>query len=454
MLSDPFKVLHELRARYGDVVSVAGLGVPNTYFVFAPEGVQQMFRDNAPNYVRGQNFRNVAKVVGNGIVVSEGEFWRRQRKQVQPALARPVVQTQVDAMVDVISGMLARWEGYAARGACFDVAAEMRDVTRRITLKVMLGIDEDTEASDISRTWEQVYDALTYFTTRPWQPPLEAPLPRFRQFRRAMAALDARIYQKIAEHRRDPHAAGDLVRALLAARDPESGRPMTERQLRDELVTVSSAGFDTAAVTLAWTCYLLSQHPWAAHAIAREADAVFGERKPCADDIPQLTFTRQVVNESMRMYPAAWVLTRTCVAADELCGYAIPAGAMTITSAWVVHYHPGHWERPEQFLPERFDKQSSANRSRFAFFPFGDGPRKCPGDSFALAEITAAVALLCQRFVLRMKPGHPVALEPSFTLRPRHGLVMRAEQRAPRPHSVARTRPRAQEVPEPIRSLP
>ncbi|MFV8755918.1 cytochrome P450 [Nannocystaceae bacterium ST9] len=429
MVRDVFSTLLDLRGRYGDVVDLNRVGVRNVYFVFGPEGVQRMFRDNSANYVRGANFRNVAKVVGNGIVVSEGEFWRRQRKQVSAALTRSVVDTQVDAMVEVIGQMIDTWHGFAATGEWFDVAQQMREVTRRITLKVMLGIDEDEEATNISRTWEQVYDALTYFTTRPWQPPLSLPIPRFETFRRAMDAFDERIFQKIAEHRIDPAAKGDLVRFLLAARDPSTGRPMTERQLRDELVTVSSAGFDTAAVTLAWTCMLLAQHPWAAHKIMQEANEVLGDRHPTASDVPNLVFTRMVIHESMRMYPAAWVLTRTCVEEDELCGYRIPAGAMTITSAWVVHRHPGHWDRPEQFWPERFSRDQVRDRSRFAFFPFGDGPRKCPGEPFALAEITAAIALICQRFVLRLKPDHPIELEPSFTLRPRHGLLMRAERR-------------------------
>ncbi|PRQ06474.1 cytochrome P450 [Enhygromyxa salina] len=430
MARDVFPTMLDLRARYGDVIDLSGVGARNVFFVFGPEGVQRMFRDNSANFVRGANFRNVANVVGNGIVVSEGEFWVRQRKQVSAALTRSVVHTQVDRMVEVIAQMIEVLDGFAVRGEWFDVAHQMREVTRRITLKVMLGIDEDEETTNISKTWEQVYDALTYFTTRPWQPPLSLPIPRYRAFRQAMDAFDERIFQKIAEHRINPKAKGDLVRFLLNAHDPASGRPMTERQLRDELVTVTSAGFDTAAVTLAWTCMLLAQNPWAGHRIAQEANEVLGDRLPTREDISKLTFTRLVIHESMRMYPAAWVLTRTCVEEDELCGYRIPAGAMTITSAWVVHRHPGHWERPDQFWPERFTKENSKGRPRASFFPFGDGPRKCPGEPFALAEITAAIALMCQRFVLRLKPDHPIELEPSFTLRPRHGLIMQLERRA------------------------
>ena len=286
LVRSPFDEMQSLRERYGDVVALPDLGSAKTCFVFGPDGVERMFRDNSKNYVRGANFRGVSKVVGNGIVASEGEFWRRQRKQVQPALSKGVVATQVESMVAIIAATLDAWEERADSGDWVDIAHQMRLVTRKITLKVMLGIDEENEANDISRSWEEVYDALTYFTTRPWQLPTRVPTPRNRAFKTAMAALDQRIYEKIAEHQRDPEAAGDLVRALLAARDPISGRPMTQRQLRDELVTVSSAGFDTAAVTLAWTAYLLSQHPWAAHRVAAEADEVFGDRLPTVEDLP------------------------------------------------------------------------------------------------------------------------------------------------------------------------
>ncbi len=429
LFRDPFKVLVELRETYGDVVSIERFGVPKTFFIAHPDGIKRIFYDNNKNYVRGANFRNVENVVGYGIVVSEGDFWRRQRKQVQPALALSVVNTQVDAMGVVVESMLKRWNKHA--GGWLDIAEEMREVTRRVALKIMLGIDLEKETAELSKTWEQMYDALTEFTTNPWKVPLSIPTPWNRHFQRVIGELNRRVYEVIGEHRRSPDAPGDLVRALIAARDPVSGKPMTERQLRDELVTVVSAGFDTSAVTLGWTWYLLSQHPWAERKLAEEVRQVIGDRRPTAAELMELKYTKMVLQESMRLFPAAWVLTRTSVADDEICGHKIPGGSMIVTSAYVTHRHPDVWENPEVFDPERFSRERSANRSRFAFFPFGDGPRKCPGEHFSLAEMLSVLAMVSQRYRLHMKPDHPIELEPSFTLRAKHGLPMRLEPKAP-----------------------
>jgi cytochrome P450 len=239
------------------------------------------------------------------------------------------------------------------------------------------------------------------------------------------------VLQSIAERRRDGADRGDLLSMLLATRDEETGEGMTDRQLRDEVMTLMLAGHETTAMTLSWTLYLLSLHPAARRALQDEVDRVLAGRPPGTDDLPQLPYTRAVIEEAMRLYPPAWAVTRSVTAADEVDGFLIPAGSMTMLSPYATHRDPSLWQNPEGFDPDRFHATQDVDlpRPRYAYFPFGGGPHLCIGAGFAMMEAQILLATLVQRLRLDLVPGLPIELEPLVTLRPRHGIPMTVHPR-------------------------
>ncbi len=255
-------------------------------------------------------------------------------------------------------------------------------------------------------------------------PPLWIPTPRNLAFKRARAELDRVVYDIIASRRRRHAPKGDLLDMLLAAREQGSGEGMTDRQLRDEVMTLLLAGHETTATTLTWTWYLLSKHPGAARKLRAELDVVLGGRLPGVGDLPALEYTQRVVRESMRLYPPVWVISRTAIEEDEIGGYTIPAGSILLLSQYAMHRHPDFWENPEGFDPDRFSPERSEGRHRYAYFPFGGGPRLCIGANLAMLETELILAILAQRYRLELLPGHPVEPEPLITLRPRYGMKM------------------------------
>jgi len=259
--------------------------------------------------------------------------------------------------------------------------------------------------------------------------PERIPTPRNRRFLVARRKLDEAVYRLIAGRRRSGEDTGDLLSMLLAARDEETGEGMSDRQLRDEVVTILIAGYETTADALAWTWYLLGTHPEAGARLHAELAAVLAGRVPAVEDLPQLPYTRMVLQEAMRLYPPAWGLLRQAREDDEIRGYRIPARARIVISQYVVHRHPGFWEEPEQFDPERFAPGRAASRPPFAYFPFGGGQRMCIGNNFAMMEAQLILATVAQRYRLDLVPGHPVEPEPLITLRPRHGVLVTLHDR-------------------------
>jgi cytochrome P450 len=232
----------------------------------------------------------------------------------------------------------------------------------------------------------------------------------------------------IADHRRHGQDRGDLLSLLLAARDEDTGEAMSDKQVRDEALTLILAGHETTANALAWTWYLLSQNPEVEQKLHAELAAVLDGRAPTVADLPNLRYTSMVIDESMRLYPPAWSVGRSPIADDEILGFQIPKGSSLMLSQWLTHRHPDFWENPERFDPDRFSPERSANRPRYAYFPFGGGPRQCIGNVFALTEANLILAAVAQKFRLRMVPGHRVELQPLVTLRPRYGLKMTVDQ--------------------------
>jgi cytochrome P450 len=324
--------------------------------------------------------------------------------------------------------MVDRWAARAAPAPGqpdrTDVTPEFLRVTLRILGLSMFGIDLSNDAEAIGRAVTVVLEATRSSITSILEIPRFIPTPANRRFLEALATIDRVTLGLIAERRAGGAAKDDLLSMLLDARDEETGEGMTDRQLRDELVTILGAGHETTSMALSWTAVLLSRHPDVRRKLEAELDVVLAGRAPEFSDIPKLQYTRMVIEESMRLYPPAWIVGRNAIDDDEIGGYHVPAGSLVFVSAWVTHRHPGLWDNPEGFDPERFAPGADEGRPRYAYFPFGGGPHLCIGNSFAMMEATLVLATVAQRFHMDLVPGHPVELEPLITIRPRHGVMV------------------------------
>src|SRR5258707_3735020 len=282
---------------------------------------------------------------------------------------------------------------------------------------------EHQETSTVGPAVTTVLELFGDYVFRPF-PPLGIPTPRNRRMQLAIRALDQMVYRMIAERRMLQTDTGDLLSMLLLAEDEETGQGMNDRQVRDEILTLLLAGHETTANTLTWTWYLLSEYPEVERRLHAELNEVLGGRVPTVEDLPDLKYTRMVLEEALRLYPPAPLLSRKAIAADELQGYPIAANSMIMISPYATHRHPAFWEEPERFDPERFTPERSAARPAYAYFPFGGGPRICIGNHFAMMEAQLILSTVAQRYQLRLIPGHPVEPQMVVTLRPRYGLPM------------------------------
>lgn len=411
-----------LRAARGGNVARIDLASERFYLLSHPEHVRHVLQENPRNYVKG--YDKVAVLLGNGLVMSEGSFWRRQRRLMQPAFHRRRLAGFAEVMVGETAAMLDGWEVRASTGRPLDIAMEMRLLTQRIIVKTMFGTDVGEEGERIARAFETALRGIdTRFVIPLWMTRL--PLPANRRFERALSTIDEAVHRIIRERRRRGREDGDdLLGMLMKARDEETGEGMSDRQIRDEVTTIYLAGHETTAVTLAWAWYLLSKSPDVARGVREEVRRVIGDRMPGIDYLKDLTYTRAVLDETLRLYPAAWLISRKAVGEDEIGSYRIPAGQTLFLSPYVTHRREDLWPNPEGFDPDRFFSGNGDGRPRFAYFPFGGGPRLCIGNNFALMEATLVVATVMQRYHLDLVPGRAVEPKPKGTLRPHPGVWM------------------------------
>lgn len=425
--SDPPGFLLDFHRQHGDVCRLR-VGPFLFHSLAHPNHIKHVLLDQQKNYPRSWVYSRTKLAAGNGLVSTEGPTWRRLRRMAQPAFHPQRIATMARVMTDAIEVLCQRWQGVSQRGESLDVAAEFMGLTLRIAGQTLLSTDlgghTDRMGPAITASMEYLQYRLDNFLALP----LVVPTPRNLRFRRAIRTLDAIIFEIIAQRRRhhptSESKADDLLAMLMAARDEETGEGLTAVELRDQILTFIVAGHETTANALAWTHYLLSQHPEAERQVQLEVAEVLGGRTPEAGDLPRLTYTRRVIEESMRLYPPVYVLIRDAKVDDEIGGYRIPARSMIFLSPYVTHRHPEFWPAPEEFDPDRFLPERVAERPRFAWYPFLGGPHQCIGQEFAMMEMTLIVARLAQSFTLRLVPGTRVEPKPMLSLRPRFGLPM------------------------------
>jgi cytochrome P450 len=425
MVQNPIRFYMRMRREYGDVVRMRSLPTFYWYLIAHPEGVEHVLQTHQQNYRKGKLFtKPLSMLVGEGLLTSEGDFWRRQRRLAQPAFHRQRILALGETMTAAAEEMSRRWRGFEKSGEQFDVAMEMTHLTLQIAGRTLFGVDLGGEAGKVGSALRIAFEHLNYRMSYPWALPEALPTRRNRRFLRARRALDEVVYSIIRERRERATDTGDLLSMLLMARDEETGEGMSDEQLRDEVLTILIAGHETGAAALAWVWYLLAGHSEVEQKLHAELERVLGGRTPTIEDLPSLPYTKMIFDEVLRLYPPAWGLPRQSIDEDEIGGRRIPAKSILVVSQYVTQRHPDFWDNPDKFEPERFTPERVAARPRFAYYPFGGGARQCIGSNFALMEAQLAVATLAQHFRPRLSAGRVIDPDPTFTLRPRGGVVV------------------------------
>lgn len=419
---DPLEFFTRVIATYGDYVAVR-FGPFRYMIVNEPEAVRQVLVDNHRNYKKSRNYQGLKLVLGDGLVTSEGDFWRRQRRLAQPAFHKERLASFVRTMVSDAAAMLERWRGGGAASS-FDVHHEMMRLTLRIVTRTLFSTDSDADADAVGRAMTVAIDHVNEYADALVRIPPWVPTPKNVRFNRARRTLDALVLRIIDERRKATDKPNDLLSMLMSAQDEETREQMTDRQLRDEVMTLVAAGHETTANALTWAFYLLSQHPRAAERVRVEAQSVLGGRRPTIEDLPRLVFTRSVLEETMRLYPPAWIIEREALAEDRLGGYRVRRGSVVAMSPFTLHRNTRYWDRPDEFDPDRFSPARAMARPKYAYLPFGGGPRLCIGNAFAMMEAQIILAMVASEWSLALAPGFAVELDPSVTLRPKRGLFM------------------------------
>jgi cytochrome P450 len=419
---DPLGFLTRLARQYGDAVRFR-LGTLPHYLFSHPDQIEQVLRSQSQHFIKDKGLQIGTSVFGQGLLTSEGELWRRQRRLIQPAFLAQHVHGYAPVMVEAAGRMLATWRDGQVR----DFHADLMRVTLDVVARCLFGADLADRADELVAAVGVLSDH--FLNPLFWSPMLRRlPAPSNLRFRRAVRLLDGIVTDLISRGRREGLAPGSLLSRLLEAQRQEGGR-LTDRQLRDELVTLLLAGHETTALALSYSFYLLAQHPEVEARLVAELEQVLGDRAPEPEDGPRLRYAGWVIQEAMRLYPPAWGLGREAIADCEVGGYHVPRGTQVLTIQRIVHRDPRWYEDPEAFRPERWADDPERRLPRCAYFPFGDGPRICIGQHFAMVEAVLVLATVARGHRLTLVSDEPLELVASITMRPRRGIRMRVQSR-------------------------
>jgi cytochrome P450 len=426
MLGNPLRFLRKVAREYGDVVSL-GHDVRPIYLVVHPMGVKQVLQDNAARYKKSDlTTQKFKPFLGQGLVVSEGALWRGQRRLMGPCFTRQKLERLFPLMAQVTQEMLERWRELASRGQPLDIGEEMKRLTLGIASRTMFSTDVSGETELLGPAIRTAQRYVARQMTSMTGLANYLLIPQRAAFRQATDVINSVVLRIIRQRRQSLDDKGDLLSALLLAQDSRTGQGMDDAQLLDEVKGILVAGFESTATVLTWVWYLLDQHPAVRQRLEAEAREVLGGSAPTLADLPRLAYTRQVFEEALRLYPPVWMTLRTPLEDDCIGGYRIPADSVVLLSPYVTQRLPELWPRPDDFEPERFTPERSAERSRFAYFPFGGGPRTCMGSGFALMEAQVILAMVAARYRLALVPGQRVEPLPLLTLQPRYPFQMNA----------------------------
>lgn len=424
---DPLAGMRQMVRDYGDVVRFHVMMQERILFN-RPDAINQVLVIQQAKFHKSELTRRItARILGQGLLISEGALWRRQRRLAQPAFHRSRTNSYASTMLDIALSHIRDWRDGERR----NIALEMTSLTLEVAVRTLFGTTLPEEAHQVG----QAMTFLMRYSLRrqrlPFRIPEKWPTPANRRANRELEFIDSLVYKIISERRAEGNSNhhNDLLALLMGATDEDGGR-MTPQQLHDETMTLFLAGHETTAQMLGWTWYALSENPAVEARLHEELHGVLGGRSPEAADFPRLPYLQALMKEVLRLYPPAYILARETVEACEIGGYDLRVGSTVVLSQWITHRDPRYFDDPEAFRPERWLDGLEDRLPPGAYFPFGDGPRRCIGQGFALLEAAIVTAALAQKFSFRLAPGHPVIPEPLITLRPRHGIQMTLHTRA------------------------
>ena len=422
LASDRLSLMSSAAAQYGDAVRVR-IG-PKTLYIFNhPDHAKHVLADNAANYHKGIGLIQARRALGNGLLTSEGELWRKQRSVIQPAFQHKRIAAQAGIIAEEAMALISRLRAYQD-GEQVDVTREMTGLTLGVLGRTLLDADLGAFGS-LGESFEAVQDQAMFEMVSLSMVPMWVPLPKQLRFRRARQEQQQVVDQLVAGRAGRPGGpADDVLSRLIASTSHEADAQVGQQRMRDELVTLLLAGHETTASTLSWTFYLIDRHPEVWKRLHAEAASVLEDRLPRYEDLARLTYTSMVIEEVMRLYPPVWILTRLAQQEDEIGGYHVPANSDVLISPYTLHRHPRFWDAPERFDPDRFDPEISANRPRYSYIPFGAGPRFCVGNHLGMMEAVFVVAMVARDLRLTKVPGYRVVPQPMLSLRIHGGLPM------------------------------
>jgi cytochrome P450 len=421
---DPIAFFRTLARTYGDIAAYR-MGGEQMFFVNDPQLIRDILVTHNKSFMKGRGLQRAKRILGEGLLTSEGAVHLRQRRLMQPAFHRDRIAGYGQTMVAHADRMRGGW----VDGRTLDIAGEMSRLTLSIVGKTLFDAEVESQAIEVGEALTGVMDTF-WMMMLPFADLIERlPVPKLRRARMARVRLDAIIYRMIADRRASGRDHGDLLSMLLAAQDEDDGGVMTDEQVRDEAMTIFLAGHETTANALTWLWYLVSGAPEVEARLHEEVDRVLQGRLPALADVPSLPCIERIVTESMRLYPPAWLIGRRALVDYPLGGYVVPARSIIIMSPYVLQRDTRYYADPERFDPDRWTPAFRAGLPKFAYFPFGGGPRQCIGESFAWMELILLVATIAQQWRLRLVPGHPVVPQPLVTLRTKHGMRMTVTRR-------------------------
>jgi cytochrome P450 len=415
---DSLGFIERAQRDYGDIVWTRFLYVP-ALFLYHPNEIEYVLATNAKNFRKAMTLRSnfFQRLVGNGLLTSEGEEWKRQRRLTSPAFHRHRIANYADTIVNYSRRLTSTWKDGETR----DLHNDMMRLTLEIVVRCLFSADVSHDVDHVGETLKELVKPFAAQATLKWILNNRLPTPQHLQFNRLVQKIDDVVYRIIAERRAQEDDAGDLLSMMLKARD-EDGSQMSDRQLRDEVMTLFLAGHETTALVLAWTWYLLGSNPDVEKKFHAELNEVIGDREPTFDDLPRLKYTEQIAKESMRLYPPAYGLGREAINDCEIGGYPVPAGTQVFMFQWATQRDARFFDEPLAFKPERWTEEFESQLPKYAYFPFGGGPRACVGASFAMMEMILVLATIAKRFRFELIRDHVVETYPAMSLRPKHGV--------------------------------
>lgn len=417
---DPLGMMTRYAREYGDFVRLH-LGPFPMYLVSDPDAIASVLNDNTGRFVRARNAQSIRSLVGNGMVTSAGSFWQRQRRLLQPAFHREQIVASGEQVSLITERVLNQeWQD----GKTYEIDRQLVALTMAIVGKTLFNVDVMDRIDTIGKAMEVAVHHFEVRSSNMFLIPEWLPTPSNLRYRQAVQEMDRIVYSIISEHRSHNNGHGqDLLSVLLNLQD-EDGTKMTDRQVRDEVMTFILAGHETSAHSLAWTSLLIAQHPEVEARLVEELKTVLDGRRPNYEDIQKLKFTESVLLEAMRLYPAAWVLAREAVEDCEVAGYQVRAGETILMSPWVMHRDPRFFDNPEVFDPQRWENDLVKRLHTYVYFPFGGGPRMCIGKAFAMMEMILILASIFQKFQMTLLSDQIIEPNPSMTLYPKSGIEM------------------------------